>query len=513
MSSEEDIYCTKCNNKTEQTLMLSCEHNLCLSCAAKSLNEQHIKDFNSVQYLKCDQCNSLTELDPETTKQILSEGGYNQENDFNQNNMNNNNENYIIDNIDSNYFLDFEDGNNGMNKHPNNKQNIQSIKEKQSSQTKTNHSNKRGDNNISASEINIINDLMSNHKNLCKEHGEPLTYLCLDCMSNCVCPECVVHGIHRNHEVLNIKKAYPLIYNKMQDLSKYVNDQIKELGLVNETISKKKIFMNTLIDRCKNEVHNTFEQIRIRLDNKEKEIINKTTNYFNKNIYELNNYNNIIQNKLSTLSNLIDQINNTVIKKDELNTINYFCENKNKILSQAELNELNTLPDLDTFTNIKIEPDKLTLNKILEGMNNFHFNVNNTKGMDMNNRGLVNNNNLSKMKSQSNFNNNNQFNTMNNINAMKNNMNNNMNANMTMNNNNMNRNQFINNNQRLQNNNYMNQRPKSSKGNNQNRQMNNMMKLNNNFQQPSKNINQNMIRNNMYGNNNIPNNIMGNNCY
>jgi hypothetical protein len=329
-------------------------------------------------------------------------------------------------------------------------------------------------------------------------------------MSNCVCPECVVHGIHRNHEVLNIKKAYPLIYNKMQDLSKYVNDQIKELGLVNETISKKKIFMNTLIDRCKNEVHNTFEQIRIRLDNKEKEIINKTTNYFNKNIYELNNYNNIIQNKLSTLSNLIDQINNIVSKKDELNTINYFCENKNKILSQAELNELNALPDLDTFTNIKIEADKLTLNKMLEGINNFHFNINNIKGMDINNRGPVNNNNLARMKNQNNFNNN-QFNTMNNINVMKNNMNNNMNNNMTMNN--MNRNQMINNNQRMQNNNYMNQRPKSSKGNNQNRQMNNMMKFNNNFQQIPKNINQNMIRNNMYENNNNPNNIIGNNCY
>ena len=46
----------------------------------------------------------------------------------------------------------------------------------------------------------------------------------------------MVHGIHRNHKVLNIKKAYPLIYNKMQDLSKYVNDQIKEVTLINETI-------------------------------------------------------------------------------------------------------------------------------------------------------------------------------------------------------------------------------------------------------------------------------------
>ena len=501
MSSEEDIYCTKCNNKTDQTLMLSCEHNLCLSCAAKALNELHIKNFNSAQYIKCDQCDSLTELDPETIKQILSEGYDNMQNNEEGFNQNINNENYIIDNLDSNYFIEVEETN---NKRPSNR--------KINNQLNQINNNKKGDNNISASDINIINDLTTNNRNICKEHGELLTYLCLDCMSNCVCPECVVHGMHRNHEVLNIKKAYPLIYNKMQDLTKYVNDQIKELGLVNETISKKKIFMNTLIDRCKNEIHNTFEQIRLRLDNKEKESINKTTSMLNKNIFELNNYNNIIQKKLSTLKNLIDQINNIASKKDELNTINYFCENKNKILEQAELNELNTLPDLDTFTNIKIEPDKLTLNKMLEGMNNFHFGINNVKGIDLNNRTQINyNNNFKKMQIQNNINlkqNNNQFNNMNKnqFMNMKNNMNNNINSNM-------NRNQFINNNQMMQNNNYMKQRSKSSKGNNQNRNRNNMMmQFNNNLQQLPKNINPEMIRNNMYGNNNL-NNMMENNFY
>jgi hypothetical protein len=290
-----------------------------------------------------------------------------------------------------------------------------------------NHNNKKfsGENNINtSSEINMINDLINNNK--CKEHGEILNYLCLDCMSNCICPECVVHGIHRNHEVLNIKKAYPLIYNKIQDLSKYVNDQIKEVALINETITKKKNFINTLIERCKNEIHNTFEQIRVRLDNKEKEIINNSTNVLNKSIIELNNYNDLIQKKLSTLGNLIDQINNILNKRNELNTINYFCENKNIILSQAELNELNNLTDLDTFTNIKIEPDRITLNKMLEGLNNFHFNINNINGINMNNnnqlenninfQNIQNRNNLRLKNSNNNFNNanNNNFNNINN---------------------------------------------------------------------------------------------------
>ena len=45
-------------------------------------------------------------------------------------------------------------------------------------------------------------------------------------MSKCICAECVVHGIHRNHEVLNIKKAYLLIYNKTQEIGNHIGNKI-----------------------------------------------------------------------------------------------------------------------------------------------------------------------------------------------------------------------------------------------------------------------------------------------
>ena len=454
MSNEEDIYCSKCNQKTEQALMLTCEHNLCLDCAYKvlTLNNQFIKDFNSSQYLRCDICNSLTELEPETIRQICEEKDQN------------NNENYVIDNIDSNYFLDFEDNNN--NKNNMNQDIIQNNPLNLNNNANQNNNKKynRENNNNTTSEINIINDLINNNKNICNEHGELLNYLCLDCMSNCVCSECVVHGLHRNHEVLNVKKAYPLIYNKLQDLSKYVAGQIKEVSLKNETIIKKKNFVDSLIDRYKNEIHNTFEQIRVRLDNKEKELINSTTNILQKNINELNNYNNLIQKNMTTLGSLIEQINNIIKTKNEINTINYYCENKDIILSKAQLNELSNLNDTNTFTNIKIEADKITFNKMLEGINNFRFNINNMNGLDINNRRQFNNTNRN-IKKNMNMQNNNNYN-------MKNNM------------------YDINNNQIIQNNNnYVNQR---KKGMNINQRKMNNNPINNNMGNYQNNFNNNM---------------------
>ena len=274
----DTFYCSRCNKETEDALMMGCEHNLCLMCSAQILKAQNIKNTNINQCIKCEICNTFTELDPETVMDIFKRENENLEEQVNYMDANNN-QNYNFNN-NKGYMNIEELNNNGENEESQNKNN--KINENKNI---NNNKNIENNNNISTSEINIINELSPNNiKQLCKEHSEPLTYLCLDCMSNCVCAECVVHGIHKNHEVLNIRKAYPLIYKKLEDLSKYANDQKKSIFLVNEAITKKKKLVNTLIERCKNEIHNTFEQIKLRLDNKEKEIINNTTSILYKNI-------------------------------------------------------------------------------------------------------------------------------------------------------------------------------------------------------------------------------------
>ena len=69
MSTFEDIYCSQCNCKTDQALMLSCEHNLCMNCAAKNLNDP---SHPSNQYIICDICGSKTEIDNQTSQEIFS---------------------------------------------------------------------------------------------------------------------------------------------------------------------------------------------------------------------------------------------------------------------------------------------------------------------------------------------------------------------------------------------------------------------------------------------------------
>ena len=384
MSFDEDVFCSNCNRKTDQTLVLSCVHNLCLFCAANNLKQQQAKNINNSSFIICNICNSFTELDDETINQIISfadnsENIYN--NDLNYYNTNNNkkilnkNDEYFLENKDNNnYFFDLEER----------------TLPKQTKPIFDNNNNCSQ----SVSDFNLANDLVqfkcndisnrNNKKQICKEHGEPITYLCLDCMTNCICPECVVHGIHKNHEVLNIKKAYPLIYNKTQDLSKFVNSQIKDLYNAEQDINKTNEFIKLFIGKCKKDIRSSFDQIRLKLSNKEKEIIANTENILRKNIEKLTNFNNILRNKMNSLKKIVDNINIFLYKIEELNTINFFCENKNKILEKAQINELDNMPDLDIYSNIRIESDKNSLNNLLNAIEDFQISLNNFKGLDIN---------------------------------------------------------------------------------------------------------------------------------
>lgn len=53
----------------------------------------------------------------------------------------------------------------------------------------------------------------------CPEHPqEPLNYFCLQCQSECICAECCLHGRHRGHEVQSVSEAGRGIASEVDDL-------------------------------------------------------------------------------------------------------------------------------------------------------------------------------------------------------------------------------------------------------------------------------------------------------
>ena len=383
MSTFDDIFCSQCNCKTDQALMLSCEHNLCMNCAAKYLSKDNPQLSNSKQYIVCNICGSKTEIDNETSREILYSVLKNlnlspQLLNLNSNqNNNNNNNNFYSENVNPNLNIN----------NSNNMNNNEIILNPMTNQNNNNGLFDINNNNFNnTGTLLIANSNIVYQKNLCPEHGEPISYLCLDCMSKCICSECIVHGIHHNHDVLNIKKAYPLILSKTQDLYKYIGEKISELNNNKRNLEQKKSNIGIINQKCKNDIKNAFQIIRIRLNEKEKEIIEKTESTLRDNINELNTYIHVIQGKIATLNKIIDTLNAHMMRKDELTLINYYCDNKNNILSQIEMNENKGIFNINAISDLKINIDKNSFDNMLISLNNLNFEINSFKGIDINNQ-------------------------------------------------------------------------------------------------------------------------------
>ena len=384
MSNEvEEIFCSNCNIKCDQSLMLRCNHNLCMNCASENLIRNESEGINKSQYIICDICQTKTEIDTNTSKEILSFGLINSKNNNNNIDININNNKDIENN--PRFYTSYNNSNNN-----NNINNISPSENLIYFNTNIIDKENNNFNNIySKYDINEIKSNLNliNNKTICQEHNEPITYLCLDCMSKCICTECVVHGVHRNHEVLNIKKAYPLIYNKTQEISNIIISRIKELNSTQKNIEQKKREINNLNSKCKIDIRQAFDELRNLLNKKEKEIINKTENTLNDNFNELNTYNQIINSKIILLNRLNETVNAYLMRKDELNLINFYTENKNKILTQTELNEINNINDLNinSLSNLKIDIDKSSFDAMISAINTLNFDINTFKGFDIRN--------------------------------------------------------------------------------------------------------------------------------
>ena len=377
MSNEEDISCSNCGIKCEQTLLLSCDHNLCMNCAAANLVKNELPGMNKTQYIICDICKQKTEIDTNTSKEVLSLGlsGINKNNIEFEEKLT-----YNIEKENNNTFPEYAQ--NSLMNSNNDKYNLSSPVNLVYFND-TNNDNNYLNNITSKYDITDIKSNLSKN-NICQTHGEPITYLCLDCMSKCICAECVVHGIHRNHEVLNIKKAYPLIYSKTQEIGNHINSRIKELCTTQKKIEQKKREINNLNNKCRIDIRQAFDELRNLLNKKEKEILEKAENTLNDNVNELDTYNHIIQSKILLLNKLNETVNVYLMRKDELNLINFYTENKNKILAQTELNEINNINNLNLqeMSNLKIDIDKNSFDAMISAINTLNFEINTLRGID-----------------------------------------------------------------------------------------------------------------------------------
>ena len=87
-------------------------------------------------------------------------------------------------------------------------------------------------------------------KGFCQDHPEEeISYYCFDCKGHCICPECIIHGVHKSHDVMTIKKAYPLIKAKVEDICDQLRTRVHDSKSIISNLNTQK---RELVERKQN---------------------------------------------------------------------------------------------------------------------------------------------------------------------------------------------------------------------------------------------------------------------
>jgi hypothetical protein len=174
----------------------------------------------------------------------------------------------------------------------------------------------------------------------CLEHPEEeISYFCFECMSQCICPECVIHGAHRNHEVQTIKRAYPIVRAKTEELVSQLADKVDELHTNEDKYNAKKKELADAVKMLRKTVTETFTDFRQKIDAKEKEFSSALDAILEDALKDVNIEVQQIGQKAQIFKETIEEVNQHVLSKEETLLLNYFANNSSKILESLLRNQ------------------------------------------------------------------------------------------------------------------------------------------------------------------------------
>lgn len=161
----------------------------------------------------------------------------------------------------------------------------------------------------------------------CREHpDEPVQYFCLDCEQPCVCAECVVHGMHKDHQVLNLKKAYPVVRAKVEEFLFSIGSRVEELGLVEQRIDQNRRELSQVVATAKLQMSKAFEEVRQRLTKKESELAQNSDNFLQESLSELDSHLRSAREKVRSLDETSAKIRAHINTADHVALLNYYAD-------------------------------------------------------------------------------------------------------------------------------------------------------------------------------------------
>ena len=195
---------------------------------------------------------------------------------------------------------------------------------------------------------------------MCKNHPtEPVKYFCFDCLVPPICSECVVHGIHKTHDVQNIPTAIPIVKGRMQNAIQVMQAKADRLQGTMITLNQKQSELNDQYNSVKTQMKATFDDLRLKLLSKEKELDQISEQILLNSQQDLNTISQQIENRIGIINNNISVINTEGDENIPNRAFNFYSLNYPTINQLIEIESKDSFPTSEYLKrfNYAVDPE------------------------------------------------------------------------------------------------------------------------------------------------------------
>lgn len=276
--------CAECGNVLVDALVLSCGHDLCLSCAASALRQTRSLSGRTV---RCLLCPSITELCEEAAKTLLNQNRSTPQVSEVQAEV------AILPNSAS--HLKSSAGL-GQVLYPPRIPNERSCPRRDAESPQSMDSS--GPRVVPRTCIPVVSTTSVSPKQWrdeeqvwhgrtvhifrCPEHPEePATYFCATCECPCICAECVIqkNGVHRDHEVMRVARAHEVLKSRAGALLDEAIALEDDFAMVGDRITWRRKDIERAAARGRASVRSAFARVRAQLNEREAELLESLDAY------------------------------------------------------------------------------------------------------------------------------------------------------------------------------------------------------------------------------------------
>ena len=219
---------------------------------------------------------------------------------------------------------------------------------------------------------NDENRLEPNHEIYCRIHEEEGGFFyCKNCKSFNICVQCIVSGVHKNHNVINLKNNQLTLKQKYDEIRNKLKEKNEELERKEKYISEKMNSSKNTLDHNKHVIGVHFQEIRINLEKKEKLFNQKIEELSNKSVINMKNSSDLIRKNINNLEDNIKKLDNLYVS-NEYSLYKLILEgNLDSLIKDANLQDQNLI---NTFNKSEAQEEE-SFNKILMKINKYLSNI------------------------------------------------------------------------------------------------------------------------------------------